>query len=308
MNSRLLNCLKILRIIRQEANLRGITKVLLNGDIFEDTTFIETDVYDAVYMELEAMHNDGLDTVINVGNHDVSAQLPDRLLHALRPFRRVAQVVDKPKMVWGSLAVIPWMEDTEKLKETISRWTNAAYGLVLHVGVHGARTGPNAYIPKNRLHMEDLPTKLPVLLSDYHTQQFLTPNIFYLGSPLQHTGGETHKPCIWDVVLTGHGKRLSKIYTNLPVFRTVTISSIEDAKKQFNLYSGDYIRCAVGKNVSTEAVAEVAAKAGCLIRIERTRRKGIIVEVPKTLKIAKAVKRYAAGSERLTKLGLRLTL
>src|SRR5258708_38450111 len=103
MNSRLYNCLQVFRILKREAEKRGITKILLNGDLLEENAYIDVEEYDAVYREVEKLYKEGLEIVINLGNHDVLRESEGRALHSLRPFRQIATIVEKPRFVWSFL-------------------------------------------------------------------------------------------------------------------------------------------------------------------------------------------------------------
>ena len=108
MNSRLWQCLRVFKILEREAVKREINKILLNGDIFDDADEIDTEVYGEVYRHLERIHSLGIRTAINLGNHDISLQSGERLVHSLQAFRKVAQVITKPARIWNAVAVVPW--------------------------------------------------------------------------------------------------------------------------------------------------------------------------------------------------------
>jgi DNA repair exonuclease SbcCD nuclease subunit len=310
-NSRLWNCAKVFDIIKREALARGIKRVLLNGDLFQNSEFIEVEVYDLCYRKLEELYKAGLEVVINVGNHDIYAKLRGRILHSLRPFRRVARIVEKPDLIWGCLQVVPWDEDSAKLKEAISKGAmEHVPGLVLHCGVQGARTGPKNFIPNQGLRFRDIKADkyTIVLLSDFHTQQHLSKNAWYLGSPIIHSFGEIHRPAIWSIVLDRHKYSAEKIYTRLPRFRTIQANTPEDLQlKLLPRYKGDYVKCKITSAISAKLVEQLAAKIGCRIQIVRSKVSTVKVQIPKTLEISKAIQRYAAGKSRLIKLGLELS-
>lgn len=275
MNSRLANCLKVFQIVRREAKARGITKFLANGDIFEETDYINVEVYDAVYKELEKCSDIGMETAINLGNHDICSESGGRILHSLRPFRKVARVLEEPTRLWYHLQVVPYMENPSEFKKAVADLAPTA-GLVLHCGVQGATTGPTSYLVRNPIKLKDVRPKdfRLVLLSDYHTSQWLRNNVFYLGSPLQHTFGEIHKPAIWDVTLYDREPyyRLVAIPTNLPSFRRIKASTRRQLTKQISRCCGDYVRVIVPEDstgLSDAEVDAIARRSGCLYQIER---------------------------------------
>lgn len=274
MNSRLANCLKVFQIARREAKARSITKFLANGDIFEETDYINVEVYDAVYKELEKGADIGLDTAINLGNHDICSESGGRVLHSLRPFRKVARVLEKPTRLWYHLQVVPYMENPSEFKKAVADLAPTA-GLVLHCGVQGATTGPTSYLVRNPIKLKDVRPKdfRLVLLSDYHTSQWLRSNVFYLGSPLQHTFGEIHRPALWDVTLYDRKPyfRLLAIPTNLPRFRRVRVSSLKQFKANLEKCNpGDYVRIIVPEESGlTDIQVEKLVGGRCLYQIER---------------------------------------
>jgi DNA repair exonuclease SbcCD nuclease subunit len=320
MNSRLYNCLEIFRILRHEAKKRGITRVLLNGDVIEENAYIETEVYTGVYDELEKLHKEGLEVVINVGNHDILRESDGRIIHALRPFRKVAHVVETPTMVWGHLWVVPWIENPDKFKKTIADLYASGegdYALALHVGVSGAKTGPTGYLLRSPIKLKDLRRRdfSVVILSDYHTRQRLASNVFYLGSPLQHSFGEIHRPCIWEIDLDGRDYAAKKIYTDLPTFKRVSIGNGEDIGKlerKSKDLAGNYVRIELrpGSKVSDRSIEEWSKDTGALVQIERRGEQRDSTEPDvRTIQPEEAIKRYVKENakeryqKRLRKLG-----
>jgi hypothetical protein len=275
MNSRLYNCLKVFDIVRREAKARGINKFLANGDLLEATDYISVEVYDGLYRKLERLHSEGVETAINLGNHDISSELRGRVLHSLRPFRKVARVLEKPSRIWNHLQVVPWMADPKRFKKTIAR-LDAGRNIVLalHCGVQGARTGPTAYLVRNPIKLRDIRANDfgLVLLSDYHTRQWLASNVLYMGSPLQHTFGEIHRPCIYEVQILSRPPwfHLEKIYTDLPRFRRVKAKNRRELRQKLGACRGDYVRIIIPTlaKLSDDEV-ESTVGSSCLYQIER---------------------------------------
>ena len=272
MNSRLWNCLHVFDVLLEEAKKRNITKILINGDTFEENSYIDVEVFDATYLKLEKLHSEGMEVVINIGNHDVARQSGGRILHSLRAFRKVATIVEKPTLVWEHLFVVPWDVSPSKIKEAIrSCKATKRTCLVGHFGVQGATTGPTSYLVRNPIKLEDIHPKDfgLVLLSDYHTRQRLAKNVWYLGSPLQHSFGEIHRPCIWMVSLDREGVfETRKLYTNFPQFRrwdsrTSSLSALQKASK-------DYYRIHLGDgSISERAIQKLSEVHGFRFQISR---------------------------------------
>jgi DNA repair exonuclease SbcCD nuclease subunit len=278
-NSRLYNCLRILDFMRHEAEKRGITKILLNGDIMEENAYVETEVYDAVFERVEKLHDAGLETVINLGNHDVLAKHGRRVIHTLRPFKRIAKVVEKPTLVWGHLQVVPWMASSEDIKRAISSLSPVHdMGLVLHCGIQGATTGPTSYLVRNPIKLRDVrPDDFAfVIASDYHTRQSLAKNVWYLGSPLQHSFGEIHRPCIWEIILDRGGSfTATKIYTSAPTFIRYRFKDLRDFKLKISVFTNNYVRIILPVSSTVdEGELEKLAHGKFQIQVERKSEQG----------------------------------
>lgn len=318
MNSRLYNCLKVFDILLREASSRGISKVLLNGDLFEENAYIDVEVYDAVYRKMEKLYREGLEIIINLGNHDILQESGKRVLHSLRPFRRIAKVIEEPKSVWNYLSVIPYDSNPENIKKAIRECSSGRkYALVLHCGVQGAKTGPTAYLVRNPIKLADIRADHfgLVLLSDFHLRQQLAENVFYLGSPLQHSFGETHKPAIWDIRILDVAPwfRADKIYTNLPQFRRVRVENARDLKEKLKSFSSDYVRIVLPSNSKVlDVEIEKLAHEKFLYEIEREgEKKEINMKNVNTLSPEEAIEKFVKGhakrnTDRLTQLGYKL--
>lgn len=273
MNSRLANCLKIFDIILREAKARKIRRVFINGDIFEESDYIPVETYVETYRRLEKLHEAGLEVVLNIGNHDIASASTARLLHSLRPFRKVAHIVETPEVVWDRVFVFPYESDSDAFKSRLQETHPSGPSiLVLHSAVQGGHVGPRDYLLRCPVKLRDLYPKRwrLILLSDFHTAQFLRKNVLYMGSPLQHTFGENHRPCIWDVSLTDEIK-LRKIYTNLPVFKRVRARRREEIEEKLGDLSGNYVRVILpaGSKVSDEIIEELAQRGNFLFQVER---------------------------------------
>lgn len=309
MNSRLYYCLKVFDIILKTAKERKVKRVLLNGDILEDNGWIEVNTYNAVYRKLEMLHEAGLEVVINLGNHDVYAELGGRIVHSITPLGRLSRIVEEPQQVWKDVWCVPWMANPRELKRAIASIPIEGHQiLVSHCGVQGARTGPTSYLVRNPIKLRDVrPREFRlVLLSDYHTRQKLASNVVYLGSPLQHTFGEIHRPCIWIVSKF----QLEKVYTNLPQFHRIKVSSVEELKSKTKEQQNGYysIKIPEGSSVGQEAIEKAARSLGLRFDIEvhRETDPGSVSGSPLAFDAHRAIRRYVKRAHHRTKARLRL--
>lgn len=102
--------------------------VIINGDIFEEKTKINTIVYNSVW-DFFRSYKYKIDIIINTGNHDLFAYNRDS---SLKPFSDIATIITKP-LPFGNFLFIPYgyrkedYYDTEDLKflfthADICRW------------------------------------------------------------------------------------------------------------------------------------------------------------------------------------------
>lgn len=314
-NSRLENTLKVFDILKREAKARGIDKVLLNGDILEESDDIKTEVYSGLYKRIESLHLAGIDTALNLGNHDVVQQTEFSLIHSLLPFRSIARVIERPIRLWKYVWVVPWMGNSSIFKRSVASIKIARERpriLVTHIGITGSQVGPRNLAIKTAINTEDLcPSKFDlILLSDFHTRQKIAPHTFYMGSPIQHTFGETHEPCIWQISLYDKHPwyRREAISTALPRFRNAVCTSKSDLLHILNSYPGDFVRLSIPVSctrLSDFYIEDKAKEAGCQIQI--TREVGVKerTKIPKIVKIENVIKKYAK-TKKLARLGIKL--
>lgn len=314
LNSRFANCLKVFDILYKRAIQKKINKILLNGDLFQDSAYINTAIFNEVYKKLELFYNSKIEVIINMGNHDVVRNSDNVFLHVLTAFRKIAKVIEKPKLLWDCVQIIPWMHNEKEFKKIIKK-LEPVKCLVLHQGVQDATTGPNAYLVKNKIKLEDIRYKdfNLILLSDYHNHQFLRKNVLYMGSPLQTSFGEIHKPAIWDITITDKMVSTEPIYTYLPRFRKLAIDSIAEAYEEFSKYKGDYFQIQLTDKfkADTNLIREAAKKFNCQLQIKSVSELHPTINATGGLDMVSAVKKYAKtnskhSSKRLTKLGKRL--
>lgn len=320
MNSRLRNCLRVLSFLRKTALERGINKILLNGDILEECDYIEIEVYDGLYTELERIRDSGIHTVINIGNHDVHSESGGRVLNSLRALRGVATIVEEPTLVWGCVQVVPWCVSPDRLRETIGNLkADRSRCLVLHYGVQGGVTGPKNYLLRSPVKLRDIRYKEfgLVLLSDYHTRQRLAkrPPVYYLGSPIQHSFGEIHRPCVWEIGVDRGGVfKTEKIFTSFPRFRRVRANDRSSLLEATRKYAADYVSITpVGTVLSEQDIRMVAKRVGFQYIINRAPEEREDVQDSRSLNFKKAMKKYVssnvkseAQSGRLLRLGWKI--
>ena len=268
-NSRLFNILSVFDKMKFYALKHSINKALLNGDIFEESDYHLTEIFNAVYRKVVEMREAGMKIAFNLGNHDILRWLMDKVIpvHTLVPFEHIANVIQQPSVLWNHLCVVPYMP-AENVKRAV-KWHLDVFPypntvLVFHGGVQGARAGPKRYLVRNPLKLKDLQPKewKLILLSDYHTTQYLRDNVLYIGSPVQHSFGETHVPGFWDVTLYDKEPwfKLKHVKTNLPRFIEISVSSMKELKDAEEKIKGNYVRINLKKEDFVEEAESFATK------------------------------------------------
>ena len=261
MNSRLYNCVSVLDAMAKAARRRHASHLLINGDLFETSDYIRTDVYAAVARKLYELHNrgHGLEIILVLGNHDIAGDTLGgaHLLEALRP---VAIVIEEPTLIEG-LWIVPWNKDSKKLIAAYNQ-AKARY-LVSHVLLDNTDVGSTKVSTPIRLrHLCEDKYKY-VLLSDCHRKHWVSDKTVYLGSPLQHSFGETHEPALW--WLDAAKGELKELPTEFPRFHKVLVTSKADLKQLKKIPEGHYARIDL-KGVELDAAHKAAEKYG--LRVE----------------------------------------
>lgn len=186
LSSRLHDSIACFGWVVHEAKLRGCKQLFHLGDVFDSRTTIDVSVLDQVGRAFFAAHDDGMELVLLVGNHDSYLRTP--AVNSLWPFAGVATIVDEP-MVLGSFALCPWIEDDDAFAKEVNRLANdpKAKFLFSHCMVEGSV--PN--VPGIRPLAALMPKRWrQVVLGDVHDPVQVAPNVRYCGSPMQWHYGD----------------------------------------------------------------------------------------------------------------------
>lgn len=200
-NSRLENALTVMRRVRAHCQTEGIKHVLFGGDLFHKKATLSVGLYQAVYEEVALFAQSDLTLHLVVGNHDQATLAGD--VHSVKAFSRVAEVYDMPTtnlLLQGReklvVRFVPYMEDAKEFKKALARVPHASAGpptiLVAHGALNGAKTGPVEYQPEEELDVSDVPSDYDFrFFGHYHRRQKMAEKCWYIGSPLQHSRGES---------------------------------------------------------------------------------------------------------------------
>lgn len=223
-NSRLLDQLVTFINICKDAKQRGVTHLIVNGDVFHIRGTVPVGVYQFVYMYLQTITIQlGIKVAILTGNHDQVDKAG--AIHSVYGLRDIVCVVDRPgplKIGAFTIWCIPYITDKDKLKEELDKAPEADI-LFAHLGVDGAEVGPIEYKIKSPVTVEDLhPERYKqVFLGHYHKPQKLASNVYYVGSPWQLNRGEAADIKRWFLYDTDLPDVVESIPTLAHEFKTI---------------------------------------------------------------------------------------
>lgn len=194
LNSRLNDCIDIIRQAAKACKTYGVDHVFFLGDLFESRKSLDIDVFSEVHKEIVELSKCVSQHVwLLVGNHDQHTKIGD--VHSIQIFRHLQKVVviDKPWVCLpiggASIAAFPHMSDVTDLKSRLSNITDVDVVLI-HQALREGTIGPYARTIAAELSVSDLPLSKCryVLAGDYHRRQTIATNgapVHYIGSPLQ---------------------------------------------------------------------------------------------------------------------------
>lgn len=189
LNSRLVWILKALASIIAISEERGVNAIVIAGDLFHSRKAIDVTVLDSVYSVLSEAK---IPVYILKGNHDISN---DGLRVSIKVFERIARVITTPTYINIAdkiVGFVPWSDSPEDVggKVRILR-TKGATCLIGHFGVKGAIVGAHEYVMEGGVQRGIFKKFDWVALAHYHKHQKIRKNVYYVGSPLQHTWSES---------------------------------------------------------------------------------------------------------------------
>jgi DNA repair exonuclease SbcCD nuclease subunit len=193
MNSRLRDCLDIVRQMEEVVRLYSVDHVLILGDIFESRTKLDVDVVSYAVQAISSLAKAVPQSVwLLRGNHDLYARAGD--VHSLEVFRGIdgVFVIDEPQVclpIGGCrIAAYPYTADVDSLKSDFDQ-LSAVDLVLIHQALREGTIGPYARTIAAELSVTDLPLDKCryVFAGDFHRRQFFGPDnrVHYIGSPLQ---------------------------------------------------------------------------------------------------------------------------
>lgn len=192
------SCLDCLRWVFQETEKRGIEHVIFAGDLFHDRHKINTYAYDQTYQILSEFGKK-MEIYLLIGNHDMYYRT-NRNISSIKPFREFATVIEEPQTLNVAGLSIDFMPYTENPVQDLKKsFPKRAEVLVGHLALAGATLNTLSGVKyRTESLVEDieevpqdaLSSYRKVFLGHFHARQQVSPEIEYLGSPLQLSYGE----------------------------------------------------------------------------------------------------------------------
>lgn len=231
----------------------GIDQMAFAGDMFETRGKVNTLVFNTMYDKFKEISDAGINILAIPGNHDDldNSDLPQHSLHAFKDIKNMSVVDDLSTAVLDDLTevtCIRYSKNTDMLKETINSVGDYFDGstkiLMAHVGVDGGVVGSGNYPLSDSFSLEDLrPDYFDwVILGHFHKPQLLAENVFYCGSPIQHSFSDEGEDRGFFVIDTDDKKYIKFEVIPNPKFITVTENDISKYDFQELADEGHYVR------------------------------------------------------------------
>lgn len=263
---------QLLRDFTQLAITYGTYKVLIAGDLFDKRFGLDPEVVIALAEELDYAESRGVTWLILPGNHDIFSK-SNMAATLLRVFNKVAYVwADGPQVIslpqGGGLMLAPW-RPIPKLKQDLASLAMAAAKLkdgpkvlITHTPLkEGFASASNYRVSDLDICVGDMfPDAYDlILLGDYHQEQQVGANAYYLGAPIQHNHGDINPGGAKLLDLTGKTPVIKKLKlpTDHPKYVTWDLTHIkrEEDLVISNYNPDDYNRIRIDSSLADAAVA-----------------------------------------------------
>lgn len=203
-NSRLMDCICAVREMTDYAQEHDIKTVLFGGDMFHTRSVISTDVFTAIYREIERMAYKVDHIVMIPGNHDYGDRSGH--VHSLQPFASIQNVtvMDRVGVVETPVAdivCVPYTDDPTIAKKSLSMAGSLAgissrpSILLAHLGMQGATVGSDyVLISKSDIEVDDVPYNdfTACFFGHYHLHQKLFRNGWFIGATTGQNWGDAN--------------------------------------------------------------------------------------------------------------------
>ncbi len=273
-NSRLIDCVTVLREIKAYCVKHNIEHVLFGGDLFHRRSILHTDVFNVIYEEIANMSN--LKFVMIPGNHDYADRAGN--VHSLVPFGRLPNVIVLEEYSLSTVgdkiavAAVPFTDDPAEAKERLKvagemadrnkEVTGNPCILLAHLGMQGAKVGSDyVLVSDSDIGVDDVPYDkfTACFFGHYHQHQQLFPNGYYIGATHHHNWGDAntergfiHLKVFQDAI------EFERIETSVPRFLNVR----EDTIDSIHFRPSDFVRYHTTSDAGSLSAGELGQKFG----------------------------------------------
>lgn len=239
MNSRLLAQANVLNQIKTYCLENNIWQIVFCGDLFHTHAKVTAPVLKVAYECFQSMAVLGLELTFLVGNHDFGNKTGSiHMLEFLKTLGCVIDrsargcVIDRSAIGTDLFSLISYTEDAEELKDFISNTPKGHY-LFMHQGVSGVPLGSGFVIPNEILNPADIPSGVLAFTGHYHSHKKVSPNLYVVGSPMQHDWSDAGEVRGW---LDVDGLSVTQIESVAPKFVKLNPGNVFTAKDLTNNY------------------------------------------------------------------------
>ena len=270
LNSRLLWCVRVIHKIRKEAVKRGIKHVLFGGDLFHVRGIVRVPVLQSVGSAFFRLARETEVTIL-AGNHDQSDKEGTHVASAVFKRKKI-EVVSKwkilPQFPHSAAFAYDWKPD--RLRANLKKaYDKGVRHLFMHVGIHGAQTGPRDFIPREEIDPDEFKRFRRVFTGHYHKGQDIGRNITYIGSALQHYRSEMSYKTGF-IVYDFEDNTYERVPIRTPRFRRW------EAESDDRRVRGNYVDAVLPKGWSVDRLQSHLEKLGVaavnILPVERERR------------------------------------
>lgn len=260
-NSRLLDCISIIKQVGEAAKERDVQDIVFCGDMFhipgkrEDTVNYQVrktlcDLAEDISFHLIPGNHDQMDRT----GEEHALKMLSYIDHNTKRFVAVYNEITSNVIAGKEFCLAPYRREPDDIKRQIEKAheINAEIN-IFHQGLGGVPIGKGNVVIDEVLGIDDLPTNSKWnLLGHYHETKFVGGQTVFLGSPLQHNwGDESVEKSIWHLKDNGD---LEAIPTKAPKFIKAVYQDevfLSDHKKATE-FEGNFIALTVPEGMSSK--------------------------------------------------------
>ncbi len=225
-NSRLLVQKRFLEDIRDVVAQQNIDHVFFLGDLFHEHGILRADVIEVAYNGFKNIAQSALGMCVSlVGNHDFLTR--NGGIHSLSFMEGTGWKIAFPEFTFDNFHFLSFMPD-KKLFYDILNMSNGKDFMFFHQGVLGVPMSSGFELPDEVLRVTSLPKNSLCFTGHYHRRQKVADNLVIVGSPIQHTWGDSGDDRGYIILDTETKEYKFYNYTAAPKFVNLEVNSNYD--------------------------------------------------------------------------------